>query len=92
LLIELLEVVSTRFEQMRVRCGTLRTRIEALTKEYMKRVETESEMRFLLLEKDMENRDALDLITRYKIIAFLESKFADNVVKEIWRSPYSTND
>lgn len=49
-------------------------------------------MRFLLLEKDFENRDALDLITRYNITPFLENKFADNVVKEIWRSPYSTND
>jgi hypothetical protein len=58
----------------------------------MARVETEQEMRFLLLEKDMEHRDSLDIITEYVIIAFLESKFADNVVKEIWRSPYSTND
>ena len=49
-------------------------------------------MRFLLLEKDFENRDALDLITRYNITPFLENKFSDNVVKEIWRSPYSTND
>jgi hypothetical protein len=49
-------------------------------------------MRFLLLEKDLENGDSLDLITRYTIISFLESKFADNVVKEKWRSPYSTND
>jgi hypothetical protein len=58
----------------------------------MKVVDTEQEMRFLLLEKDMENRDSLDLITRFNVVAFLESKFADNVVKEIWRSPYSTND
>jgi hypothetical protein len=58
----------------------------------MQAVDTEQEMRFLLLEKDLENRDSLDLITRYTIISFLESKFADNVVKEIWRSPYSTND
>lgn len=49
-------------------------------------------MRFLLLEKDLEHRDSLDMITEFNIIAFLESKFADNVVKEIWRSPYSTND
>jgi hypothetical protein len=58
----------------------------------MQRVDTEQEMRFLLLEKDIDNRDSLDLITQLKISAFLESKFADNVVKEIWRSPYSTND
>jgi len=48
-------------------------------------------MRFLLLEKDFENRDALDFITKYGIEEFLESQFAENVVKEIWRSPYATN-
>ena len=48
-------------------------------------------MRYLLLEKDYENRDSLDLITKFTILEFLESQFADNVVKEIWRSPYATN-
>ena len=57
----------------------------------MKKVDTELEMRYLLLEKEFDYRDALDLITSYKIFPLLESKFADNVVKEIWRSPYSTN-
>lgn len=57
----------------------------------MNKVETELEMRYLLLEKDFDYRDSLDLITIHKIFPFLESKFADNVVKEIWRSPYSTN-
>lgn len=55
-------------------------------------MESESEMRYLLLEKDFENRDSLELITSYTISSFLESQFADNVVKEIWRSPYATND
>jgi len=30
-------------------------------------------MRYLLLEKDFENRDSLELITRYKITPMLES-------------------
>jgi len=49
-------------------------------------------MRYLLLEKDIEDRDALDLITKYEIVTFLKTQFAENVVKEIWRSPYATND
>lgn len=49
-------------------------------------------MRYLLLEKDFEHRDALDLINKFQISEFLESKFAENVVQEIWRSSYSTND
>jgi len=49
-------------------------------------------MKYLLLDKDFEFRDSLDLITRYQIEEFLESQFAENVVKEIWRSAYATND
>lgn len=56
----------------------------------MTKVHGEEEMRYLLLEKDIEERDALDLITKFKIYKFLESKFAENVVNEIWRSPYAT--
>ena len=91
LLIELLAQIGSKFYQVRVRSQTLRHRIEEVTKQYMNKVETELEMRYLLLEKDFEYRDALDLITIHKIYPMLESKFADNVVKEIWRSPYSTN-
>jgi hypothetical protein len=59
---------------------------------YLLRVNGESEMRYLLLEKDIEERDALDLISKCNISLFLKSQFAENVVKEIWRSPYATND
>ena len=45
-----------------------------------------------MLDKDIMNRDALQLITKYSIVKFLDSQFAENVVKEIWRSPYATCD
>ena len=60
--------------------------------EYMRQVSGEQEMRYLLLEKDFEDRDALDLITAFHIFDFLRSPYAENVVKEIWRSPYATSD
>lgn len=59
---------------------------------YLEKVNSEAEMRYLLLEKDMEERDSLDLITKYDIYAFLKTQFAENVVNEIWRSPYATSD
>lgn len=46
----------------------------------MEKVEREQEMRYLLLEKDIENRDSLDLINKFQIWEFLESQFAENVV------------
>ena len=75
-----------------MRCQTLRNEIVAITRVYMQKVETEAEMKYLLLEKDFENRDALDLITSYYIEEFLESQFAENVVQEMWRSAYATYD
>ena len=75
-----------------MRCQTLRNDIVAITREYMHKVEQEAEMKYLLLEKDFENRDALDLITTYAIEEFLESQFAENVVQEMWRSSYATYD
>jgi hypothetical protein len=39
----------------------------------MNQVSGEQEMRYLLLEKDIEDRDALELITRLEIISFLRS-------------------
>ena len=91
-MIEILDDIGHKFSQLEVRCQTLRKDIVEITRVYMERVETEAEMKYLLLEKDFENRDALDLITSYSIEEFLESQFAENVVQEMWRSPYATYD
>lgn len=92
LLIEILDELSYLFDQLKVRCTNIRNRIEEIVSKYMMAVKGEQEMRYLLLEKDFEDRDSLDLITSHSIFSFLESQFAENVVKEIWRSPYATND
>ena len=39
----------------------------------MDEVSGEQEMRYLLLEKDNEDRDALEIITNYKIFNFLKN-------------------
>ena len=92
LLIENLTDIGQKFNQLQVRCQKLRCEIIELTKEYMTRVDSEYEMKYLLLEKDFEYRDSLDLITKHKIVEFLESQLAENVVREIWRSAYATSD
>jgi hypothetical protein len=92
LLIEILELISVQFEQLSIRCRSIRVRIEDKVSTYLQEVNTEEEMRYLLLEKDIDDRDALELITMYQIVCFLKTQQAENVVKEIWRSPYATND
>lgn len=73
LVVEMLEVIGQKFNSLQVRCQTIRNRLVAIVKEYLSKVTKESEMKYLLLEKDAEHRDALDLISRYKIAEFLES-------------------
>lgn len=53
LLIEVLALVGQKFEQLKVRCDTIREKIEDYVSKYMEQVNGESEMRYLLLEKDI---------------------------------------
>ena len=48
--------------------------------EYMAAVTTEEEMRFLLLEKDLDSRDALNMIYDNNLIELLINPFAQNIV------------
>jgi hypothetical protein len=92
LLIEVLQEISNRFNSLGVRSKQIRHKIISIVEPYMGKVEQEAEMKYLLLEKDFELRDCLDLITRLQIVEFLESQYAENVVKEIWRGEYATQD
>lgn len=92
LLIELLDRIGSNFHMQSVRCYHTRSVIVGFTRQYLTGVSREEEMRYLLLEKDFEGRDSLDLITKYNIVEFLETQFAEDVVWEIWRGAYATHD
>lgn len=46
----------------------------------MNEVQSEDEMRFLLLEKDLDNRDALNMIYDNNLADLLQHPFAQNIV------------
>lgn len=50
----------------------------------MQEVGSEEEMRFYLLEKDLDERDSLHMIYDQEIIELLEHPFAQNIVDQIW--------
>lgn len=66
-------------------------RILKIAVEYMAAVTTEEEMRFLLLEKDLDSRDALNMIYDNNLIELLINPFAQNIVTQIWGSPYNNS-
>jgi hypothetical protein len=57
----------------------------------MAEVKSEEEMRFLLLDRDLDNRDALNIIYEYGLVELLQNPYAHNVVMQIWTSPYNNS-
>ena len=91
LLIELLNKVKSNFGFMVRQITEIEARITSICVEFMNQVSSEDEMRFLLLEKDLDNRDALNMIYDNNIASLLEHPFAQNIVHQIWTSPYNNS-
>lgn len=91
LIIELLNRVKRRFNFMERRVRETQARILKVGADYMAEVTTEEEMRFLLLEKDLDSRDALNMIYDNNLIELLQNPFAQNIVQQIWGSPFNNS-
>ena len=76
LIIELLNKVKKKFSFMDRRVQETQGLILRIGVEYMNEVTTEDEMRFLLLEKDLDSRDALNMIYDNNLIELLKNPFA----------------
>ena len=55
--------------------------ITRITVAFMNEVQTEDEMRFLLLEKDLDSRDALNMIYDNNLADLLQHPYAQNIVE-----------
>jgi hypothetical protein len=91
LLIELLSKVLKTFSFMSRQINEITAQITNITVQFMNEVQSEDEMRFLLLEKDLDNRDALNMIYDNNLVDMLQHPFAQNIVQQIWTSPYNNS-
>jgi len=58
-LIELIERLASRYTFIWIRVAEIRAKIIEILKKYMLEVDTHQEMKFLLLQKDLDYKDAL---------------------------------
>jgi hypothetical protein len=91
LLIELLSGVKKQFGFMERRVEEIKQKIVAIASQYMQQVTSEEEMRYLLLEKDLDNNDALNHIYDLDLVDLLSNPIAQNIVENIWTSPYNNS-
>ena len=59
----------------------IRSKLVNIANAYMEDVQSEEEMRFYLLERDLDERDSLHIIYDYEIIELLKNPFAQNIVQ-----------
>ncbi len=76
LLIELIEKVKSQFSFLSRRVTEIRIKLVKIGTAFMNDVQSEEEMRFFLLEKDLDERDALNIIYDCEVIEFLKNPFA----------------
>ena len=91
LLIELLSGVKKQFGFMERRVEEIKQKIVLIASQYMQQVTSEEEMRYLLLEKDLDNNDALNHIYDLDLVELLSNPIAQNIVENIWTSPYNNS-
>jgi hypothetical protein len=75
-LIEVIELIRSQFGFLDRRVAEVRTKLMKLANAFLKEVSTEEEMRFYLLEKDLDERDSLNIIYDYSLIDLLQHPFA----------------
>lgn len=91
LLIELLERVRDNFGFLDRRIAEVRKEIVNIAGQYLEKVDNEEEMYYLLLEKDIDYRDSLNVVYDYQVVELLENPFAQKIVKNIWESKYNVS-
>jgi hypothetical protein len=79
-MIELLNKVKSQFSFMQRKIEEVNSLILRVASSYLNEVQSEDEMRFLLLEKDLDNRDALNMIYDNNLVELINHPFAQNIV------------
>lgn len=75
-LVEVIEKVGSHFGFLERRVYEVRTKLVSIANKFMFEVQSEEEMQFYLLEKDLDERDSLHIIYDCEILELLEHPFA----------------
>lgn len=66
LIIELMRIIIAKFKSLQVKCLEIEIYMKQALTNYAELLSDESEIQFLLLEKDIEGRDSLEIASQLK--------------------------
>ena len=88
-MLEVLGLVTRKYKFLGKRADEIRNKVVRFLRSYMEGVDSEEEMRFLLLDRDLDQRDALTNINDYDVLELLDNKYAESIAMEIWESKFN---
>jgi len=88
LLIELTKKFNSQFPSMMMRFQKISEELNTLGTDIINEVNVDSIMKFILYDKDVENRDTLGIILDNEIIDFLDNSIVEKIANEVWSGPF----
>eukprot|EP01022_Parablepharisma_sp_SALTPOND_P014544 TRINITY_DN198_c0_g1_i1.p1 TRINITY_DN198_c0_g1~~TRINITY_DN198_c0_g1_i1.p1 ORF type:complete len:1150 (-),score=81.84 TRINITY_DN198_c0_g1_i1:5609-9058(-) len=91
-IVQLVEIgihLAARFDNMRMRFEQLKEDLIKLGLYILEEVKSVQQMKFILLDKDLESRETLGLISKYYLIELLNNTMAEEISNEVWYGPYN---
>ncbi len=87
-LIELTGIFASRFDHMRLQFERIVTSLNRLGVTLLEEVNMDQQMKFILFDKDLDDRDVIGLILQYHLVDFLSNTMIEKIANEVWNGPY----
>lgn len=91
LLYEFLSLLMKKFFSLSYSCRILMEHIKVLILNYIESVDDENFFTFIMLEKDFQGRDALQIAVELELLDLIQAPKVEAVIKRIWNSDYDTS-
>jgi len=91
LLYELLQLLTKKYFSLSYTCLQLMDQVKLMIIEYINKVDDESFLTSVMLEKDFTGRDSLQIAVELEVLDLIQAPKVEAVIKRIWNSDFDTS-
>ena len=91
LLYEFLFLLTKKFFSLSYTCRQLMDQVKMMITEYIESVDDENFLTSVMLEKDYNGRDSLQIAVDLEVLDLIQAPKVKAVIKRIWNSDYDTS-
>jgi hypothetical protein len=87
-IVELCRLSVTKYNFLEAYTQKIEELVIGVTATFIEEMEDEIQLRAMVFEKDDNNKDSIELITKYNIIKIMNNKNMEKIALELWTSDY----